>query len=120
MTWITGAGILAHVRITTPTADESAWADACAGAVNAGIDRVLAWADRPETDPPWTEPPEASSEIEAIALLAGAECFARRSAPFGVTGYADIQGVAICVARDYLEGVRPQIDRWRYVAGSFS
>jgi len=117
--WVTGPAILAHARVPAPDADTAAWADTCASAVNAALDRRLAWADVPVTDPPWTPPVAASDELEAIALLAGAEAFARRGAPFGVTGYSDLQGIAIRVARDYVEGVQPQIDRWRYVAGSF-
>lgn len=118
--WVTGAAILAHAGVTTPTAGESAWADACAKAVSAGIDARLAWADRPVTTPPWAPSQAATDEIIGNALTAGAEAYARKQAPFGVTGYQDLQGAAVRVARDYLEGIRPQLDRWRYVAASVS
>lgn len=103
MEWITGAAVLEFVGITAPSAGEATWADAVAGAVNAGVDQRLNGA---------TVPPEGVPELATAALLAGGEAFKRRSAPFGVTGYSDLSGVAIRVARDYLEGVRPLVDRW--------
>jgi hypothetical protein len=116
--WVTGPQILTHVRITAPTPDETAWAAACALAVSAGIDRFLGWTDAPVQ--PYVPPAGASDEVTANALTTGAEAFARKSAPFGVTSYQDLQGAAIRVARDYLEGIRPQLERWRYVAGSIA
>ena len=103
MEWTTGPEVLAYVGITAPTAGESTWADAIALAVSAGIDVRLNGA---------VVPPEGIPEVEVAALMAGAEAFRRRTAPFGVTGYSDLQGVAIRVARDYLDGVRPLVDRW--------
>jgi hypothetical protein len=44
--------------------------------------------------------------------MAGGEAYKRREAPFGVTGYNDMEGNAIRLARDYLEGVKPVIDRY--------
>lgn len=104
MEWTTGAAILAFVGVTAPSEGETLWADAIAHAVSAGIDRRLNGGTVPDGD--------ATEEVQVAALLAGAEGFRRRSAPFGVTGYADLAGVAIRVARDYLEGVKPLVDRW--------
>jgi hypothetical protein len=101
--WVTGAEVLAFVGIDAPTSGEATWADAVAGAVSSAIDRRLNGA---------TVPVEALPEVRVAATLAASEAFRRRSAPFGVTGYADLAGVAIRVARDYLEGVRPLVDRW--------
>jgi hypothetical protein len=101
--WVTGAEVLAFVGIDAPTPGEDTWADACALAVSQGIDRRLNGG---------TVPPDSEGEVHLAATLAAGEAFKRRSAPFGVTGYADLQGVAIRVARDYLEGVKPLVDRW--------
>lgn len=103
MEWTTGAEVLAFVGIDAPTAGETTWADAIAAAVSQGIDQRLNGG---------TVPPESEAEVRVAATLAGAEGFRRRSAPFGVTGYSDLAGVAIRVARDYLEGVKPLVDRW--------
>jgi hypothetical protein len=118
--WVTGAAILAQAGVTSPTAGETSWADACAKAVSAGIDGRLCWDDRPVTSPPWAPSQAATDEITANALLAGAEAYARRQAPFGVTSYQDLQGAAVRVARDYLDGIGPQLDRWRYVAAGIA
>jgi hypothetical protein len=112
--WTTGAAILAHAGTTAPDADETAWAGVCALAVNAGMDHRLAWAEIPEQ--PYTPPQAALDELAAAALITGAECYARREAPLGLTGYADLQGAAVRIARDYLEAIGPMLDRWRYVA----
>ena len=44
--------------------------------------------------------------------MAGVEAYKRREAVFGITGYVDLQGAAIRVARDYLEAQRPILDRY--------
>jgi len=107
--WVTGSEILAHVRVTAPTSLDTSWANACAGAVNAGINAYLGTA---AADPS----PEMAAEISANALTAGGDAYRRRDAPFGLSSYSDISGVATRVARDYLEGIRPQLERWRTVA----
>ena len=101
--WVTGEEVLAFVGIDSPQPGEATWAAAVAEAVSIGIDRRLNGG---------TVPPDSLAEVEVAATLAAAEAFRRRSAPFGVTGYSDLAGVAIRVARDYLEGVRPLVDRW--------
>jgi hypothetical protein len=45
------------------------------------------------------------------------EAYKRREAPFGVTGFADLEGAAVRVARDSLEGVKPGLARWRQRTG---
>jgi hypothetical protein len=101
--WVTGAEVLAFVGIDAPSPGESTWSTAVAEAVSTAIDRRLNGG---------TVPPEDEAEVRVAATLAAAEAFRRRSAPFGVTGYSDLAGVAIRVARDYLEGVKPLVDRW--------
>ena len=101
--WVTGAAILAHAGIAAPSADETRLGGRCAReAITAGINARLA--DAPLTgDTP---------ELSWSALTAGVEAYKRREAIFGVTGYVDLQGAAIRVARDYLEAVAPIIARY--------
>lgn len=102
--WVTGAEILAHQGISAPTPDESDWADVCSAAINAGIDKRLtglAVTDRDEL-----------AELVAAARGAGVETYKRREAPFGLTGYVDLQGAAIRIARDPLEAIAPIIGRY--------
>jgi hypothetical protein len=101
--WVTGAEVLAFVGVDVPSTGESQWADACAEAVSLAITVRLNGA---------LVPLESEGELRLAATLAAGEAFRRRSAPFGVTGYSDLAGVAIRVARDYLEGVKPLVDRW--------
>jgi hypothetical protein len=103
--WVTGAAILQFRGIAAPSAEETTWANACALAVNAGIDQRLNGATVADPSP-------GHDELAAAALIAGGEAFSRRSTPFGVTNYADLTGVAIRVARDYLDSIGPMIARW--------
>jgi hypothetical protein len=107
--WVSGAAILAFVRVTAPTATDTDWANACAAAVNAGIENVLGTAAE-------GLPEAAIAEIATNALTAGGDAYRRRDQPFGLTSYQDLQGLAQRVARDYLEAIRPQLNRWRAVA----
>jgi hypothetical protein len=107
--WVTGSQILAHVRVTSPSAEDQTWADACAEAVSSGIDRMLGTQPEPLPD-------DLYAEVAPNALTAGGDAYRRRDAPFGLSSYSDISGVATRVARDYLEGIRPQLERWRTVA----
>lgn len=102
---LTGADILSFVGVTAPNAEQSAWADACAAAVLSGITEKLNGAVIASPSP-------AEDELNVAARLAGAEAFKRREATFGLTGYADLEGNAIRVARDYLAGVAPLIERY--------
>jgi hypothetical protein len=95
--------ILAYVGIKSPSADETAWAIACAAAVNEGINVRLNGAIILDPIP---------AELKTAATMAGGEAFKRREAPFGITGFNDIEGNAIRLARDYLDSVRPVIDRY--------
>ena len=95
--------ILAYVGVKSPTDDETAWATACSNAVNDGITVRLNGAVI--IDPP-------PHELATAALMAGGEAYKRREAPFGITGFNDIEGNAIRLSRDYLDGVKPVIDRY--------
>lgn len=108
--WVTADAILGAVGITSPAPDDSAWAEACAAAVNAGIDTRMR--SLPVDPPPAALDPAAYPELTFAATVAGAEAYKRREAVYGLTGYVDLEGAAIRVARDYLEGVAPIIARY--------
>jgi hypothetical protein len=101
--WVTAAAILTRSGApSSPSPDDLEWSELCAAAVNAGIDDVLEGSGVTGTEP----------EILWLASNAGVESYKRREAVFAITGYVDLQGAAIRVARDYLEGVRPILARY--------
>ncbi len=102
---VTGAQVLLLVGVKNPDEVETAWANAVARAVVSGINHRLNGAIIPS-------PSSAEDELLVAAGLAAAEAYKRREATFGLTGYADLEGNAIRVARDYLAGVYPLIDRY--------
>ena len=53
--------------------------------------------------------------MNVALLIGGAEAYKRREATFGLTGYADLEGSAIRVAKDYLDSVTPLIQRYSMV-----
>jgi len=107
MEWTTGPELLTHLGVSSPSPADSEWAELCAGAVSAGVDKRLADAELAEGSDP-----ELYRELRFAARIAGAEAYKRREAAFGVTGYTDLQGIAIRVARDYLESVAPILARY--------
>lgn len=104
-TYVSEADVLAFVGIETPDAFETAWANLCAAAVQSAFDVRLSGATIVDPSPQFTE-------LKLAARLAAAEAFKRREATFGVTGYADMNNAAIRVARDYVTGVEPIINRY--------
>lgn len=105
--WTTAAVILARSGAPdSPSPDDQEFAELCAGAVNAAIDSVLA--DALIVNPLLTSEPE----LEWLASMAGVEAYKRREAVFGITGYVDLAGAAIRVARDYIEAQRPILARY--------
>lgn len=110
MAYVTGAQILAFVGAGAGSVDEQEWAGACAAAVESAIIERLGGAVI-------ADPSGALDELSAAARIAGAEAYKRKEATFGLAGYADLQGAAIRVARDYMYGVQPLIDRYRIVGG---
>lgn len=112
MDWITGAELLAYVAgTTTPGADDAAWADDVAAAVNAAVTHEL---DYPVTyvDP---LPLDMVSDLHVAALAIGAERMKRREAPFGIAGY-DVSGGAVRLSADDLMAGRVAITRWAWTA----
>lgn len=109
--YVTGAQVLAFFGIVGPDAGETEWANACAAAVDAAI------VSRLGVGVVIPDPSLALDELTVAARLAAAEAFKRKEATFGVTGYSDLQGAAIRVARDYMDGVYPLVNRWRVIGG---
>lgn len=103
--WVTGSDILQHVGNTSPSSADTYWAAQCAEAVSSGINRYLGVAADPL-------PEGALEEIAPAAIVAGTEAYKRREAPWGMTGYLDLQGAALRVSRDWLDSIRPQLQRW--------
>ena len=111
MDYVTGVQVLAFVGADVGiTSAETEWADACAAAVNAAIEYRLGGAVI-------LDPSLAMDEIKVAARIAAGEAYKRKEATFGITGYSDLQGAAIRVARDYMDGVYPLINRWRTIGG---
>jgi hypothetical protein len=105
--WTTAAVILERSGASSsPSPDDLAFAEECAAAVNEGIDQVLEdrLADGSVTG--------TEAELVRLASMAGIEAYKQREAVFGVTGYVDLQGAAIRIARDYLDAQRPILNRY--------
>jgi hypothetical protein len=101
--WITAAKILERAGAgASPSPSDEEWAAIAAAAVNAGYDKALEGATVTGAEP----------ELLASASFAGVETYKRREATFGLTGYVDLQGAAIRIARDYLEAQRPILARY--------
>jgi hypothetical protein len=113
--WVTADEILsqsgAYTDPLTATPADRTWAELCAAAVSEGLDVRLFGAVWVIIDPPGTLP----AELRYAALGAGVEAYKRREATFGLTGYVDLQGAAIRIARDYLEAMAPLIARYATV-----
>ena len=130
---ISGDDVLTFAGVTQPTPADTEWADLIAAGVSDGIYEYLDWSgpmpsegvrlDQDLLDAPdanldgqgsWDQRPE----IQMAARLAASEAWRRRDAPFGSTGYLDpTSGALIRLARDYLEGVKPVLFRYRNMAG---
>jgi hypothetical protein len=106
--WTTAAVILTRSGApSSPSPDDLEFAQLCADAVNAAVDHVLEGAV-------YVSPP-LPPEVVWLASMAGIEAYKRREAVFGITGYVDLQGAAIRVARDYIEAQRPILARYATV-----
>lgn len=102
--WVDAATILTQAGAgASPSEPDTEWAEACAAAVNAGMDKRLEAVAISDPLPP---------ELVWVAQTAGVESYKRREAVFGITGYVDLQGAAVRVSRDYLDGAAPIIARY--------
>lgn len=105
--WVTAEAILEQAGADSTAPANLEWAAACAAAISAGLDQRLEGAI-------YVSPP-LPAELTWSALTAGVEAYKRREAVFGITGYVDMQGAALRVARDYLEAVAPIVARYATV-----
>ena len=104
MPFVTAAEVLAHVGIKSPQQSEIDWATAVAAAVDSAVDTRLNGAVI-------VDPSGAYDELHLAALVASGEAYKRREAPFGSTGFSDMEE-ATRLAKDYLAPVGPMIDRY--------
>jgi hypothetical protein len=97
----------------TTNPDDLAWSDEVAAAINAAATHELELL--PEEPEPVAGTP-AWDDLHAHALMAGAETYKRREAPFGIAGF-DVQGGAIRMSADDLKPLRAAIARWHRSGG---
>jgi hypothetical protein len=103
MPYVTGAGILTHVRKSDPDADDSDWADACAAAVEAAIAHRMA-------DVTVDPGSNAEAELTRAALQDGAAAYIARKAPHGVIVVGD--GDATRLGADLVRSLEPVFRRY--------
>lgn len=102
---LTGTQILTFTGADATKPDNVTWADAVAKALVAGLTYRLNGAVI-------DSPSGAEDELNVALQIGGAEAYKRREATFGSAGYADPEGMAIKLARDYLDSVKPLINRY--------
>jgi hypothetical protein len=99
--WTTGAAILAQAGVAAPGPADISWADACAAAVNAGLDARLAGV---------AIGPELPPELTRGALVAGVEAYTQREGSL-----VDRQDATRRIVADYLETIAPIVARYATV-----
>jgi hypothetical protein len=104
--WVSAEQGLSFIRVSNANADEQKWAISLADAISSGIDAYLGDAT--------IVPP--SLEIESAALRAFGYAWKYREAPFGEAQWNDEQGGAIRLAGDWLDPIKPILNRYRNVA----
>ena len=111
MELITGPELYGYIAggSATTNPDDLAWSDEVAAAVNAAATHELEGEPIAELSPAW-------HDLHAHALMAGAETYKRREAPFGIAGF-DVQGGAIRMSADDLKPLRAAIARWHRSGG---
>lgn len=107
MMWVSPDDGMAFVRVSNPTPDEAEWATALAEAIESGFNRYLGTV---------TLNDDAVAEIHAAALRAFGYAWKYREAPFGEAQWLDEQGGAVRLAGDWLDPIKPILNRYRNVA----
>ena len=107
MPYVTGTQITTHVGKPSPSAEEIAWAQKCADAIEGAITTRLEG-----------NTPDASGvdELEVAALADGAQLFQSKAAPSGVLSMG-IDGEAVRLGADSLRAVQPVLRRIHPTAG---
>jgi hypothetical protein len=106
--WVTPDQGLAFVRIIVPTAAETDWANTLAAAINSGIDGYLGAGFQVDYPP--------QPEILASAQRAFGYAWKYREAPFGEAQWLDEQGGSVRLARDWIDPIKPILNRYRDVS----
>lgn len=88
-----------------PTQEQTDWATMVCKAIVSGMTQRLNGAVI-------ASPSGAEDELNVALLIGGAEAYKRQEATFAQAGYADLEGNAIKFARDYLDSVKPLINRY--------
>jgi hypothetical protein len=100
--WTTGAAILAQAGVAAPGPADTAWADTCAAAVNAGLDARLVGIPIDDAELP--------PELTRGALVAGVEAYTQREGSL-----VDRQDATRRIVGDYLETIAPIVARYATV-----
>lgn len=107
MPYVTGAAILTHVGQSSPTADDEAWADDCAAAVDAAITARL------DGETPGSG---FTLELTRSALEDGAAAYLARKAPHGILTLGP-DGEAVRLGADILRASTAVLGRHLPTAG---
>jgi hypothetical protein len=99
--YVTAASILAHAGVETPTAADTAWADACADAIEATIAERLG---------DHTTSAGEDSMLLPAALQDGAACYVSRKSPHGVLSLGP-DGDVVRLGRDIMRELEPVLMR---------
>ena len=100
--YVTGAEILTHVRKSSPAADDTAWAQTCADAIEALIAYRLADV---------TITADIEAELVRAALQDGAAAYMDREAPHGVQSFGP-DGESVRLGRDLARALYPVFIRY--------
>jgi hypothetical protein len=100
--YVTGAMILAHVRKSSPAADDTAWAVACADAIESLIAYRMAGV---------TITAAMEDELIRAALQDGAAAYMDREAPHGVQSFGP-DGESVRLGRDLSRALYPVFIRY--------
>lgn len=107
MQWVDSDQGLDFVRVSNPNADEQKWSILLSEAINSAIDSYLGAVVLDES---------ATDEIKAAAYRAFGYAWKYREAPFGEAQWLDEQGGAIRLAGDWIDPIKPILNRYRNVA----
>ena len=105
--WVTAEQGLDFVRVSNPSVDEQKWAITLSRAINSAIASYLGDVSLL---------PAEAEEISAAAVRAFGYAWKYREAPFGEAQWLDEQGGAIRLAGDWLDPIKPILNRYRNVA----
>lgn len=104
MSYVTAAAILTHASVPDPTAEDTAWAEDVAAAIEGLIAERMAGVT---VDPG----SNAEAELTVAALSDGAAAYARRRAPHGILSIGP-DGQTVRLGADLAIALRPVFLRY--------